>query len=194
MPKNSTTRAVIVPAPAPFIERRIYLIRGLKAMLDSDLAKIYQVPTKVLNQAVRRNLRRFPEDFMFQLSQEDLANWRSQIVTSNPAAKMGLRRPPLAFTELGVAMLSSVLNSERALQMNILIMRAFVKLRELLSTNKDLAARIEKLETRQKEHGQVFSVVIKDIENLAKNVNKEFKKLKNPHQQKPRIGFVIDQN
>jgi hypothetical protein len=103
------------------------MIRGQKVMLDSDLAEIYQVPTKRLNEAVKRNLARFPEDFMFQLSHEEFENWRSQVVTSNPGAKMGMRRPPYAFTEHGAAMLSAVLNSERAVQMSILIVRAFVK-------------------------------------------------------------------
>ncbi len=112
-------------------------------MLDSDLADLYKVETRSLNQAVRRNLDRFPEDFMFQLSEQELENWRSQIVMSNPAARMGLRRPPYAFTEHGVAMLSSVLKSARAVQMNILIIRAFVKIRELLASHKDLAMRFE---------------------------------------------------
>jgi hypothetical protein len=94
------------------------MIRGQKVMLDSDLAEIYQVPTKRLNEAVKRNLARFPEDFMFQLNNEELENWRSQIATSNPAAKMGIRRPPHAFTEHGAAMLSAVLNSERAAPCN----------------------------------------------------------------------------
>lgn len=107
--------------PVEFIERKIYLIRGFKVMLDADLAKLYHAPTKILNQAVRRNLDRFPEDFMFQPNMEELQNWRSQIVTSNPGAKMGLRRPPHAFTEHGVAMLSSVLKSKRAVALNILI-------------------------------------------------------------------------
>jgi|SRR5579863_1677513 len=100
--------------PVEFIERKIYLVRGCKVMLDSDLADSYQMPTQVLNQAVRRNLDRFPAEFMFQLNDEELENWRSQIVTSNPGVKMGLRRPPCAFTEHGVAMLSSVLTSKRA--------------------------------------------------------------------------------
>src|SRR5204863_5484253 len=95
--------------PAPFIERHIYLIRGQKVMLDADLAELYQVETRALNQAVRRNRDRFPEDFMFQLTERELENWRSQIVMSNPTARMGLRRPPYAFTEHGVAMLSLVL-------------------------------------------------------------------------------------
>ena len=99
----------------------IYLIRGQKVMFDFDLGALYQVPTRALNQAVRRNLARFPDDFMFQLTARELAYWKSQIVTSNPAAKMGLRKSPLVFTEHGVAMLSSVLNSKRAVQMNILL-------------------------------------------------------------------------
>jgi hypothetical protein len=101
------------PIPAEQIERAILVIRGQKIMLDRDLAELYGVPTGVLNQAVKRNLNRFLEDFMFQLSQEEFANWKSQIVISNPAAKMGLRKRPYAFTEQGVAMLSSVLHSDR---------------------------------------------------------------------------------
>jgi hypothetical protein len=99
MAKNPSTAVRVIPVE--LIERKIYLIRGHKVMLDSDLAKLYQVPTKVLNQAVRRNLSRFPDDFMFQLRKEEFENWRSQIVTSNPGVKMGLRRPPYAFTEHG---------------------------------------------------------------------------------------------
>jgi hypothetical protein len=136
-----------------FIERKIYLIRGSKVMLDSDLAELYQVPTKRLNEAVRRNLKRFPDDFMFQLSADEFQNWRSQIATSNPGAKMGLRRPPYAFTEHGVAMLSSVLTSDRAIELNILIMRTFVRLREYLMTHKDLARKLEDVERTQQEHG-----------------------------------------
>lgn len=100
-------RGLVVPSET--IEQRILLVRGHKVMLDRDLAELYEVPTKVLNQAVQRNRKRFPEDFMFQLSKDEFENWRSQFVTSNPAAKMGLRRRPYAFTEQGVAMLSSVL-------------------------------------------------------------------------------------
>src|SRR5580658_9946687 len=150
--------------PVEIIERRIYLIRGHKVMLDSDLAELYQVPTRALNQAVRRNLARFPSDFMFQLTDEELENWRSQIVTSNPSAKMGLRRPPYAFTEHGVAMLSAVLNSDRAVQMNIIIIRAFVRMRELLITHKDLAGKIEKLERTQKQLGSILVTVVQDIQ------------------------------
>jgi hypothetical protein len=173
MPKNILPPTGQLPIPAELIERRIYVIRGQKVMLDADLAELYQVPTKRLNEAVRRNVNRFPEDFMFQLGEEELANWRSQIATSNPAAKMGLRRPPYAFTELGVAMLSSVLNGDRAVQMNILIMRAFVKLRELLASHKDLARKIDQLEASQRqqgrtqaEHGSILVAVVQDIHRL----------------------------
>src|SRR5580700_10334913 len=112
--------------PAARIERAILLIRGHKVMLDRDLAELYGVPTGVLNQAVKRNRKRFPDDFMFQLSKEEMENWISQIVISNSTAKMGVRHRPYAFTEQGVATPSSVLNSERAIEVNIAIMRAFV--------------------------------------------------------------------
>ena len=179
------------PAPMALIERRIYMIRGQNVMLDSDLAELYQIETRVLNQAVNRNLDRFPEDFMFQLSVEETESWRSQIVMSNPAAKMGLRRPPYAFTELGVAMLSSVLNSKRAVQMNILIMRAFVKLRQILASHTALARRIEKVEATQKDQGAILSIVVNDIESLSRNVKREFRNLKAPRRRKPRIGFHV---
>ena len=152
MPKKLSSPADQLPLPVELVERRIYLIRGQKVMLDSDLAELYQVPTFRLNEAVKRNRNRFPEDFMFQLSKEELENWRSQIAISNPGTRMGLRRPPYAFTELGVAMLSSVLNSARAVQMNILIMRAFVRMREILATHKALAAKVDKLEEIGRAH------------------------------------------
>jgi L-lactate utilization protein LutC len=161
--------------PVEFIERKIYLIRGCKVMLDSDLAELYQVPTKALNQAVRRNLPRFPADFMFQLNDEELENWRSQTVTSNPGAKMGLRHAPYAFTEHGVAMLSSVLTSERAVALNILIIRAFVRLREYLATHKDLARKLEDV-----EHTQIYGYIQRLLEPV-------------PDSSKRRIGFSIRQ-
>jgi hypothetical protein len=181
-----------LPVPVRLIERRIYVMRGQKVMLDSDLADLYQVPTFRLNEAVKRNSDRFPEDFMFQLSKEELENWGSQIAMSNPGARMGLRRPPYAFTELGVAMLSSVLNSDRAVKMNILIMRAFVRLREMLATHKELARKVEKLEAGQRDHTIAISLVAKDVQSLAKTVKKGFNQLKAPRRQKPRIGFVND--
>jgi hypothetical protein len=187
--EKTTSPASLLPVPVQFIERRIYLIRGQRVMLDSDLADLYQVPTFRLNEAVKRNGDRFPEDFMFQLSKEELENWRSQIAISNPGTRMGLRRPPYAFTELGVAMLSSVLNSARAVQMNILIMRAFVRMREILATHKALAAKVDKLEAGHRDHAIAISLVAKDVQTLGKKVMKEFKKLRSPRRQKPRIGF-----
>ena len=125
MPRK--THPVLVLArsvPAPTIERRIYVIRGQKVMFDRDLAELYEVPTRRLNRAVRRKKDRFPADFMFQLSRQELEEWRYQFGTSNPAARMSLRYRPLVFTEHGVALLSSVLRSRRTVQVNIAIMRA----------------------------------------------------------------------
>jgi hypothetical protein len=149
-------------------------------MLDSDLAELYQVETRALNQAVKRNPNRFPEDFMFQLTKEELENWRSQIVISNPAAKRSLRQPPYAFTELGVAMLSSVLSSDRAIVVNIAIMRAFVKLREVMATHKDLAQKVEALERKYKDHDEEIQVIFKAIKKLLEPP---------PQSPKRRIGF-----
>lgn len=128
--------------PLERIAARIYLIRGQSVMLDFDLADLYRVETRVLVQALKRNLERFPEDFMFQLSTDELANWRSQIVMSNPGAKMGLRRQPYAFSEQGVAMLSSVLRSRPAIQVNVAIIRTFVRLRRMLASNEELSRKI----------------------------------------------------
>ena len=114
------------------IQSKIYVIRGERVMLDRDIAALNNVATKVLNQAVKRNIKRFPEDFMFQLSKTEFQIWKSQIVTSN-SDKMGLRRPPYAFTEQGVAMLSGILNSDIAIDTNIKIIRAFVALRHIVS-------------------------------------------------------------
>ncbi len=139
------------------IERKIYLIRGKKVMLDSELAELYEVRTNVLSKAVSRNLDRFPEDFMFQLSKEEAENLRLQ----NGASSWGGRRYlPRVFTDYGILMLSSVLSSQRAVQVNIQIMRTFTKLRELLNTHKDLRIRIDELE---KKYDKQFQVVFKAI-------------------------------
>ncbi|MCP3964428.1 MAG: hypothetical protein GY719_41905 [bacterium] len=134
--------------PLASIEESILLLRRQRVMLDMDLARLYGIQTKVLVQAVKRNRDRFPGDFMFQLTKEELEDWRSQIVTSNPAAKMGLRRRPYAFTEHGVLMLSSVLRSRRAVQVNIEIMRAFLRLRRLVTGQPEIVARLDELERR----------------------------------------------
>jgi hypothetical protein len=149
--------------PAERIDRAIVLVRGQKVMLDRDLATLYEVETKVLNQAVSRNIDRFPEDFMFQLTEGEFENWRSQIVTSNSAAKMGIRRKPYAFTEQGVAMLSSVLRSPRAVAVNIEIMRAFVRLRRMLASHADLARKLDALE---KKYDAQFKTVFDAIRQL----------------------------
>ena len=137
--KKDTNVAVLPESLAA----RIYLVRGAKVMLDADLAEIYGVETKILNQSVGRNIERFPQDFIFQPITQEVANLKSQFVTSSWG---GTRKLPYVFTEHGVAMLSSVIRSQRAVQMNIVIIRAFVQLRELLATNKDFAARLEKIE------------------------------------------------
>jgi phage regulator Rha-like protein len=151
-------------------------------MLDSDLAALYHVLTKNLNLAVRRNSNRFPEDFMFQLTTEEAESLRLQIETSK-LGRGGRRYLPYAFTEHGVAMLASVLSSERAVQMNILIIRAFIKLREILATHKDLAGRLEKVEDTQKRHTSVISILAEEIDNL---------KQLPPEPPKRRIGFLVD--
>ena len=148
--------------PQERIERRILLIRGQKVLLDYDLAELYEVPTKALLQAVKRNLSRFPDDFMFQLSGDEFDALRSQTVTSKPG-RGGRRYPPYAFTEQGVAMLSSVLRSDRAVQVNVEIMRAFVRLRALLATHTDLARKMDQLE---KKYDAQFKVVFDAIRAL----------------------------
>ena len=142
------------------IENKILFIRGLKVLLDEGLANMYQVSTKRLNEQVKRNKRRFPEDFMFQLTSSECEILRSQFATS----KGGRRYLPYAFTEQGVAMLSGILNSKRAILVNIEIMRAFVRLRKVISQNKELAKKIEELENRYEKHD-------KDIQFNKKNIN-----------------------
>ena len=158
MPKKEPTSHDLVPVEV--IERRILLIRGHKVMLDSHLAELYEVPTRALNQAVKRNIDRFPEDFMFRLTTEE-AN-RSQIVTGSQKHR-DPRSLPYAFPEQGVAMLSSVLKSARAVQVNIAIMRAFVRLRQILATHKELA---EKLTEMERKYDKQFKVVFEILRQL----------------------------
>jgi len=146
------------------IERAIFLVRGERVMVDSDLATLYGVRTKALVQAVKRNAGRFPPDFVFQLGKEDLSGLRSQFVTSNKSLGRGGRRyPPFAFTEQGVAMLSSVLRSERAVKVNVEIMRTFVRLRRMLASHADLARKLAKLEER---YDGKFRVVFEALREL----------------------------
>ena len=133
--------------PDEVIVSKIYMIREQRIMLDRDLADLYGVATKVLKQAVRRNIKRFPQDFMFEMTKEELDNWRSQIVTSN-SDRMGLRHTPFCFTEQGVTMLSCVLNSDRAVDVNIKIIRIFTRLREMLLTHKTLLLKMDEIEKK----------------------------------------------
>ena len=167
-------KAKIDIIPQESIESKIFSIRGKRVMFDRDLANLYQVETKVLNQAVKRNIQRFPEDFMFQITKEEFNSLRSHFVT----LKRGQHRKylPYVFTEQGVAMLSSVLNSERAIQVNIQIMRAFIKLKEMLSTHKDLKQKIEEME---KKYDYQFKIVFDAIKQL----------LEPPIEPKGKIGF-----
>jgi hypothetical protein len=178
------------PMLPELIQPRIYLFRGEKVMLDADLAELCQVPTKTLNLAVRRNADHFPADFMFQLMPVEFGNLRHPNETSSWG---GRRDAPLAFTEHGVAMLSSVLKGKRAAQMNIVIVRAFLKLREVIASHKDPARKIEHLESKQKDQAALLSIVIEVIDNLGRNVAQQFKKLRPARQRKPRIGFYVGQ-
>ena len=163
------------------IERRIYLIRGQKVMLDSDLAELYGVSTSSLNQAARRNIERFPEDFAFQLTREEYEPLRSQSVILKAGRGQHRKYLPLAFTEQGVAMLSSVLRSERAVKVNSAIMRTFVRLRELLQSNDDLARKLEALENK---YDAQFRVVFEAIRQL----------MSADETPKRRIGFKQDED
>jgi len=172
-------------APAGDITRSILVLHGHKVLLDEDLAALYGVETKVLVQAVKRNAARFPADFMFQLTAPEWAALRSQFVTSKPG-RGGRRYPPYAFTEQGVAMLSSVLGSQRAIAVNIEIMRAFVRMREMLASNQELAKRIDQLEARIGKklatHDEAIAAILSAIRELM-----------NPPAPKRRgIGFTAD--
>ncbi len=169
--------------PAERIEKAILLIRGQKVLLDRDLASLYGVQVKVLNQAVKRNLTRFPDDFMIQLTSEEMESLRSQFVTLKLGRGQHRKFLPYAFTEQGVAMLSSVLNSDRAIEVNIAIMRAFVRLREIMSTHKDLARKLDELERKLGEHDEKFAIVFEAIRQLMAPPAAPAK---------PRIGYCQD--
>src|SRR6185437_3124384 len=158
------------------IMNKIYFIRGQKVMLDEDLADLYQVPTKRLNEQVKRNIARFPLDFMFQLTEEEFENLRSQNATSSWG---GRRVAPYAFTEHGVLMLSSVLNSERAIAVNIQIMRIYTKMREMLLTNQEILLKLEQLERKVDGHDEDIQLIFAYLKQL----------LDPPQEPRPRIGF-----
>jgi phage regulator Rha-like protein len=165
--------------PTEAIEKSIYLIRGQKVMLSTHIAQLYGVEPRSLVQAIKRNIQRFPEDFMFQLTSEEFDALKSQIVISSWG---GLRRArPYAFTEQGVAMLSSVLRSERAIEVNIAIMRVFVRLRQMLATHKELATKLAELENRLKDHDEQILAIFDAIRAL----------MTTPEKPKKKIGFDL---
>ena len=179
--KTSKDRSLI---PLGRIERSILMIRGQKVMLDRDLAQLYGVETRALNQAVRRNIGRFPEDFMFRLTREEIMRISQFVISSGHPGVETLKfsKNVMAFTEHGVAMLSSVLNSPRAVQVNIQIMRTFAKLRKIISLNKDLARRLDELENK---YDAQFKVVFDAIRQLMAP--------QEPQRPKRRIGFLVEE-
>jgi RNA binding exosome subunit len=181
------------------IQNRIYEIRGERVLLDFDLAALYEVPTKVLNQAVKRNIKRFPKDFMFRLTSDEWREMWSQIVTTSEEqtsmrsqfvtasqSKRNTKTTPYAFTEQGVAMLSGILNSDKAIAMNIAIMRAFVEIRRILIQETDLRIQLNQIRERLGEHDTQLNAIYEAMENLLdeKAAQKKFEERK-------RIGFKI---
>jgi len=162
--------------PQEIIEKKIYMIRGYKVMIDKDLADLYEVETKIFNRAVKRNSDRFLPDFMFQLTKKEAESLRFQIGTSKTSGRGGRRYLPYVFTEQGVAMLSGILNSKRAVRVNIEIMRAFVKLRQMLASNAQLSRKLKNLE---KKYDEQFKVVFEAI----------YKLMAPPEKKKRKIGF-----
>ena len=165
-----------------YLSTSIYIIRGEKVILDRDIARLYGIETKRLKEAVRRNINRFPLDFMFELNKEEFSNWRTQIASSN-SDKMGLRFAPMAFTEQGVAMLSSVVNSPRAIEVNIAIMRTFVKMRQLIMNNQELSQKLQSLEATLEEHGTAIETLFGTLDQLSTEEKEQSRTL---------IGFKKD--
>lgn len=171
--------------PAEIIGERIFIVRGHKVILDSDLAALYEVPTKRFNEAVKRNLAKFPADFMFALTTAEWAALRSQIATLKPGRGQHRKYPPYVFTEHGAIMAATLLNSPRAVEVSVYVVRAFVQLREFLASNKDLARQLKALEQRiEKKLGSHDQAIADIIDTL--------RKLTSPATAKRRIGFVID--
>ena len=155
------------------IESDIIIIRGKQVMIDRDLAKLYEIETKALKQAVNRNKERFPEEFCFELTEEEFENWRSQFVTSK-SDKMGLRYAPYAFTEQGVAMLSAVLRSETAVKVSIEIMNAFVQMRHYLQENAGIISRLTNTETKLLEHDKQFKKIDENFSKIFNALNMNY--------------------
>lgn len=165
--------------PEETVISRIYFIRGQKVMIDRDLAELYDVETKRLKEAVKRNLSRFPSDFMFTMNTSEFKNWRSQFASSNSNVRMGLRYKPFCFTEQGVTMLSCILNSPRAIEVNIHVIRVFTRLRETLMSNKDILHKLEKLEKQVSKNSEDVSKIFSVLRQL----------LQEPESPRKRIGY-----
>jgi hypothetical protein len=172
-----------VMVPEEIIMGKIYLIRGQKVMLDRDLADLYGVETRRLKEQVKRNISRFPGDFMFELTKDELEQWRRQFGGSNREI-MGLRIPPYAFTEYGVLMLASVLNSERAVQVNIQIVRIFTKMREMLMAHKEIIILLDQIERKLSEHDDKIMLLFEYIKQFEKSKQEELEQ-----KNRPKIGF-----
>lgn len=164
--------------PEEAIINKIYQIRGLKVMIDRDLGELYGIPTKALKQAVKRNIERFPEDFMFVMTADEFQNWRSQNVTSN-SERMGLRYSPFCFTEQGVTMLSCVLNSKKAIETNIRIIRVFTKMREMLMTHKDILLKLAQFEHEIGKNSDDIQLIFKALHQF----------LNPPQETRKQIGY-----
>ena len=183
---------------------KIYTIRGVKVMLDRDLADLYGLDTKRLKEAVRRNKERFPEDFMFEMNADEFQNWRTQIATSNPGDRMGLRYAPFCFTEHGVLMLSNVLRSKQAIAMSIRIIQVFVRMRAVLSTHSELLLKLEKLSGTVSHHSRDIKAIFgqlrrmreereeEETRRLLAQVAKDKEKEKKQH--RPVVGFKVDKD
>lgn len=181
MEKDTQINALAIPDEV--LLNKIYFIRGQKVMLDRDLSDLYGVETKRLKEAVKRNIERFPEDFMFEMSKQEFENWRSQIASSK-SDKMGLRYAPFCFTEQGVTMLSCVLSSKRAIEVNIRIIRIFTKMREMLATHKDILHKLKELERNDIEHDKKIELIFEYLKQFER-----FKQQEIEQKNRPRIGF-----
>jgi len=179
---SDTIKSITIPDEV--VMSKIYLIRNEKVMLDRDLAELYGVETKYLKRQVKRNIIRFPEDFMFELTDQEFKDWRSQFVTSNDD-KMGLRYAPYAFTEDGVAQLSTVLNSERAIKVNIQIIRLFSKMRKMLVTQKDILNKLEELERNDVEQDKKIELIFEYLNELEKS-----KQLELEQKDRIKVGYI----
>lgn len=179
MEKDAQT--IVLAIPDEVLMNKIYLIRGQKVMIDSDLSELYGVETRRLNEQVKRNIPRFPEDFMFQLSEDEFKNLKSQFATSSWG---GRRKLPYVFTEHGVLMLTSVLNSERAIKVNIQVMRIYVRLREMIILHKDILQRLESIEKKLNGHDSKIMVVFEYLKRFE-----EMKQQESKQKDRPKIGY-----